>query len=90
MGDPVGIYPKKKQLEDNKEMSVSLNKELRQMGKKVYAVFCILDTLTVMGVDAKLPKGQYIMPIFEDYEEAVKYSANKHVIVEMSTPIEYK
>jgi len=31
MGDPLGIYPQKKQLEDNKEMSVNLNKELRQM-----------------------------------------------------------
>lgn len=52
----------------------------------LYGVLRIDKSMEFLGVDLPLPKGQYVMPIFEDMEEAVKCSQNgKFKIVTFET-----
>ena len=54
--------------------------------KKAYAVFGLFNALNVMGIKSNLPKGQYIIPVFDDYDEAKKYAGEKFEVVELSIP----
>ena len=54
--------------------------------KKVYAVFGIFSSVDVCGLNGKLPKGQYVIPVFEDYDEAKKYAGSRFEVVELSIP----
>ena len=51
-----------------------------------YAVFRLVSKMVVQGIDASLPKGQYVMPVFDDYEEAKKAAGDRFEIVELSVP----
>lgn len=51
-----------------------------------YAVFRLVSRMVVQGMDATLPKGQYIIPVFDKYEEAKKAAGDRFEIVELSVP----
>ena len=54
--------------------------------RKVYAVFGLFKSLNASGIKSNLPKGQYIIPVFDDYDEAKKYAGEIFEIVELSIP----
>ena len=54
--------------------------------KKVYAVFGLFSAVDVMGMKSEFQKGQYIIPVFDDYEEAKKYAGERFEVVELSIP----
>ena len=54
--------------------------------KKVYAVFGLFNAVDVMGIKSEFPKGQYMIPVFDDYDEAKKYAGSRIEVVELSIP----
>lgn len=53
---------------------------------KLYVVMRIDKFIMVNNEDQKLPDGQFILPVFEDYNVALEYSNNgKYEIIEMET-----
>lgn len=54
--------------------------------RKVYAVFGLFKSLSVGGIESNLPKGQYIIPVFDDYDEAKEYAGEIFEVVELSIP----
>ena len=54
--------------------------------RKVYVVFGLFNALDFMGIKSNLPKGQYIIPVFDDYDEAKEYAGEKFEVVELSIP----
>jgi hypothetical protein len=61
----------------NKEQKHELPTEtVVTYGRLLYAVFRVDSKMTVMGMEIPLPKGEYVIPVFEDYEKAVEYSQN--------------
>ena len=54
--------------------------------RKVYAVFGLFNALDVMGIKSNLPKGQYIIPVFDDYDEAKEYAGEGFEVVELLIP----
>ena len=54
--------------------------------KKVYAVFGLFNSVDVMNIKSEFPKGQYMIPVFDDYDEAKKYAGNRFEVVELSIP----
>ena len=54
--------------------------------KRVYAVFGLFNSVDVMGIKSEFPKGQYIIPVFDDYDEAKKYADERFDVVELSIP----
>lgn len=43
---------------------------------QLYAVMKYMDSMEVMGIEAKLPKGQSFIPVFDDYDIAYEQSEN--------------
>ena len=56
--------------------------------KKYYAVFGIFNSIEIKGVKTPLQSGQYLIPVFEDYEKAKKYAGNRFNVVEVVKDIE--
>ena len=54
--------------------------------QKVYAVFGLFNAVDVMGVKSEFPIGQYIIPVFKDYEKAKEYAGKRFEVVELSIP----
>lgn len=54
--------------------------------RKVYAVFGLFKSLSAGGIKSNLPKGQYFIPVFDDYDEAKKYAGEIFEVVELSIP----
>ena len=54
--------------------------------KKVYAVFGLFKAVDVNGIKSEFQKGQYIIPVFDDYDEAKKYAGSRFEVVELSIP----
>ena len=52
--------------------------------KKVYAVFGLFNAVDVMGIKSNFPKGQYMIPVFDDYDEAKKCAGERFEVVELS------
>ena len=51
--------------------------------KKVYAVFGLFNAVDVMDIKSEFPKGQYMIPVFDDYDEAKKYAGERFEVVEL-------
>lgn len=49
-----------------------------------YAVFRLVSKMVVQGMDTPLPKGQYIIPVFDKYEDAKEAAGDRFEIVELS------
>lgn len=54
--------------------------------KKVYAVFGLFNAVDVMGMKSEFPKGQYMIPVFDDYDKAKEYAGSRFEVVELSIP----
>ena len=54
--------------------------------KRVYAVFGLFNSVNVMGIKSEFPKGQYMIPVFDDYNEAKKYAGERFDVVELAIP----
>ena len=54
--------------------------------RKVYAVFGLFKSLSADGIKSNLPKGQYFIPVFDDYDEAKEYAGEIFEVVELSIP----
>ena len=39
-----------------------------------------------MDIKSEFPKGQYMIPVFDDYDEAKKYAGKRFEVVELSIP----
>lgn len=51
--------------------------------KSYWVVARLADNVDINGILAKLPKGEYALPAFEDYDKAVEYSLDgKYEILE--------
>ena len=51
----------------------------------LYAVLCIDDKMEVNGMIAQLPKGEFVIPVFVDYEKAIEYSKDKYEVLPIRT-----
>ena len=56
--------------------------KIRESMKIKYAVFRLDSKMVVEGMDATLPKGQYIIPVFDKYEDAKEAAGDRFEIVE--------
>ena len=56
--------------------------------KKYYAVSRMFNSIVIMGVKTPLQSGKYIIPVFEDYEEAKIYAGNRFNVIEVLEDIE--
>lgn len=51
----------------------------------LYAVLRIDDKMEVNGMITQLPKGEFVIPVFVDYEKALEYSKDKYEILPIRT-----
>lgn len=54
--------------------------------KTIYSVMRLDRTIMVYGEKIPLPKGQYLIPCFDDYNEAKEAAGERFEIVEMEVP----
>lgn len=51
------------------------------MKLKLYVVVVAMNAIDVNGVETKLPKGHWFLPVFEDQEEAIKFANGRQVML---------
>jgi hypothetical protein len=51
------------------------------MKLKLYVVIVAMNAIDVNGVETKLPKGHWFLPVFEDQEEAIKFADGRQVML---------
>jgi hypothetical protein len=44
-------------------------------------VMCIKDNMDVFGLKAKLPAGQYVMPVFDDLKDATEFAGDEFQVI---------
>ena len=51
------------------------------MKLKLYVVVVAMNAIDVNGVETKLPKGHWFLPVFEDQEEAIKFANGRQAML---------
>jgi hypothetical protein len=58
-----------------------------QIPETLYCVMLLQRTLLIDGVSQELPDGYYVLPVFSDREQAIKFAKGIGEIMELEKPV---